>query len=74
MSKNKKLQMDGESSGSDGHDSEDRMGILSQIESGQIDVEEGLRRLQEAESDDDEQQDLLDQLDSGRGRCICANF
>ncbi len=65
MSKNKNLQMDGESSGSDGDNSEDRMGILSQIESGQIDVEEGLRRLQEAESDDDEQQDLLDQLDSG---------
>lgn len=65
MSEPENLQMDSEASGSDGENSEDRMGILSQIESGQIDVEEGLRRLEEAESDDDEQEDLLGQLEAG---------
>ncbi len=64
MSESENLQMDSEASGSDGDNNEDRMGILSQIESGQIDVEEGLRRLQEAESDD-EQEDLLGQLEAG---------
>lgn len=64
MSEHKNLQMDREASGSDGHNNEDRMEILSQIESGQIDVEEGLRRLQEVESED-EQEALLDQLEAG---------
>lgn len=65
MSEPENLQMESEASGSYEDNNEDRMGILSQIESGQIDVEEGLWRLQDAESDDDEQEGLLGQLEAG---------